>query len=233
MIVREDDSSLWLITQPDHAQLAGQIMAQCAALRAHPRRETILRAVTEHDIGWRDVDAAPRLRPGHSVIADFITIADDVRREIWPRAVAMLADEPYAAALVAQHALTAYGRYRGEPGWSTFFRTMEDLRDAQLKTSRLTPAELDADYPFVRLGDVISLAFCTGSDALQVEPWRVKVSDRLRVVVTPDPFDGVIIPVAIRARQIASRPYGSDDDLRQAVSAACAVTLSGEVSGQP
>src|SRR5687767_11733974 len=135
MIVREDGGRLWLITQPDHAQLAGRIMAQCAALHAHPRRETILRAVAEHDIGWREVDAAPRLRPGQGAIADFITLADDDRQEIWPRAVAMLADEPYAGALVAQHALTAYARYRSEPGWATFFRTMEGLRDAQLAAS--------------------------------------------------------------------------------------------------
>ena len=230
MIVRQDAGSLWLITQPDHAQLAGRIMSQCAALREHPRRDRILRAVSEHDIGWATVDSAPCLRPGTGEIADFITLADDVRQEIWPRAVAMLADDAYAAALVAQHALTAYARYRSESGWSSFFRTMEELRTAHLTASGHTRADFDADYSFVRLGDIISLAFCTGSDALQVEPWRVDVSD-FCVIVAPDPFDVVVVPVEIRARRIANRPYVSDDELRAAVAAAKWEAVRGEIAG--
>lgn len=230
MIVRQDDAGVRLITQPDHAQLAGRIMTHCAALRGHPRRASILRAVAEHDIGWVDVDAAPVVHRDSGRVADFITLADEVRQEIWPRAVALLADDAYAAALVAQHALTAYGRYSTEPGWSKFFRTMEQLRDAQLRASGLSRADLDADYPFVRLGDVISLAFCTGSDALQVEPWTVAVSDH-RVVVTPDPFAGVVVPAEIRARQLRDRPFASDDELRAAVASAEWVTLDGEIAG--
>src|SRR5687768_2415061 len=205
-------------------------MAHCAALRGHPRRDTILRAVAEHDVGWIDVDAAPVVHRDNGRVADFITLAEEIRQEIWPRAVAMLADDPYAAALVAQHALTAYGRHSSDPAWSRFFRTMEDRRDSQLQASGRSRADLDADYPFVRLGDVISLAFCTGSDALQVDPWKVAVSAH-RVVVTPDPFGGVIVPAEIRARQLANRPFVSDEDLRSAAAAAEWVTLRGEIAG--
>src|SRR5581483_8368207 len=59
MIVRRTGGRIQLITQPDHAQLAGRIMARCAALADRPRRTSILLAVAEHDNGWAEEDAAP------------------------------------------------------------------------------------------------------------------------------------------------------------------------------
>ena len=72
MIVRSDLGSLLLITQPDHAHLAGRIMARALALQAHPRRDSILLAVTEHDNGWAEPDAEPIIGPSGDV-ADFIS----------------------------------------------------------------------------------------------------------------------------------------------------------------
>ena len=73
------------------------------------------------------------------------------------------------------------------------------LRDAWLARTTITQEELEADYVFVRLGDVISLAFCTGNAALPVPGgWRVE-SDGDRVVVSPDGFDGPV-PLAVEAK---------------------------------
>ena len=60
MIVAPVDGGLRLITQPDHAALAGRVMGEWRAggLPTHPRRESILRAVAAHDDGWLEVDAA-------------------------------------------------------------------------------------------------------------------------------------------------------------------------------
>ena len=162
MIVRALDIGTLLITQPDHAHLARAVMEHCTALARHPRRDSVLTAVGEHDNGWTEEDAAPTVDPHTGGVVDFVNASLWVRHTVWPRGVARLADDPWAAALVAQHAITVYDRFRQDQDWATFFEGMEAERDAMLRASGLSRAELDADYPFVRLGDLISLMFCTG-----------------------------------------------------------------------
>src|SRR3954463_4207109 len=105
MIVRTYRDRLQLITQPDHAQLARRIMEHCVALADHPRRNAIMLAIAEHDNGWAEPDAAPTVDLSTGRIADFITAPTAVRQGAWPRAVARLAHSPWAAALVANHAV--------------------------------------------------------------------------------------------------------------------------------
>ena len=232
MIVRSAGNGIHLITQPDHARLAGRIMERCTPLLEHPRRESILRAVRDHDNGWAEGDAMPSVHPGTGEIVDFITAPVDVRQGVWPRSVAALADDPLAAALVAQHALVAYDRMRPDPAWAAFFIGLAALRDAWLARTTITQEELEADYVFVRLGDVISLAFCTGNAALPVPGgWRVE-SDGDRVVVSPDGFDGPV-PLAVEAKPLASRRFESDAALRSALAASPVELLRGELAPRP
>ena len=118
MILRPNGSSQLLITQPDHAALAARVMRQWRAdgLLQSPRLPSILLAVEEHDNGWREVDTAPLVDASTGRVLDFIGAPEEIRRPVWPRGVDRLADTPYAAALVAQHALHIYRRYRDNPG---------------------------------------------------------------------------------------------------------------------
>ena len=61
MIVRQHDSWLLLITQPDHAALAARVMQHWVAdgLPTHPLRSSIFHAIAQHDNGWQEVDASP------------------------------------------------------------------------------------------------------------------------------------------------------------------------------
>lgn len=232
MIVRSVPDGVQLITQPDHAHLSRAIMEHCAALAARPRRDAILRAIGEHDNGWAEEDAAPTVNPKTGVIDDFVKVPLRVRHAVWPRGVARLADDPWAAALVAQHAITVYDRFRADADWTSFFTKMEEARDAMAGASGMPLAVLLADYPFVRLGDLISLTFCAGwTDEQHFGDWTVKASGT-RVVVTPDPFDGAEIPIAITAKVIRTESFRSDADLREAMSEAKTTTLSGEVAGR-
>ena len=231
MIVRRVSGGVELTTQPDHAQLAGMIMGHCVPLRSHPRRAAILHAIAEHDNGWAEEDAAPTVDPTTGNVADFITVALSVRHAVWPRGIARLADDSWAAALVAQHALTVYDRFRGDGAWRSFFAGMEEARDGLLRASGRSFDDLAADYPFLRLGDLISLAFCTGStDAQTFGEWTVRLSGT-RVAVTPDPFGGAIIPVAIQSRMIQQQSFGSDAELQNALRQASSTMLRGEVAG--
>ncbi len=163
MIVRSANGGVHLITQPDHAALAGRIMEHWRPLASGPRRDSILLAVAEHDNGWREPDAEPAL-DAEGRIADFVNAAPEVRQGVWPRAIARLEQDPWAAALVAHHAVTVYDRFRTNPEWATFFGEMEASRDALVDGSGHTLDELARDYVYVRLGDLISLTFCTGWD---------------------------------------------------------------------
>lgn len=220
-----------LITQPDHAHLAAQIIQRAVALAARPRREAILLAVAEHDNGWTEEDAAPIVNPLTGHIADFVNVPLVVRHRVWPRAIQRLQHHPWTAALVAEHAVVVYDRFRLEAGWAPFFAGMESARDSFLLASGLSLDDLVADYQFVRLADLISLVFCMAlTQAQHFGRWTVQLSGD-RVVVSPDPFGQATIPVEIRASSIQDRSFGSDQDLRAAVSAAESVTVSGSVSG--
>lgn len=229
MIVRVDSDRLLLITQPDHAHLAGRIMEHCVPLSARPRRHSILRAIAEHDNGWTEEDAAPTVHPGTGVIVDFINAAANVRHAVWRRGVHRLADDPWTAALVAQHAITVYERFWADPAWSAFFDEMKQTRDSLLRESGGALTNLAADYTFVRLADLISLTFCLGwTDEQQVGEWVIRRSGPA-ITVTPDLFAGATIPITISAKEISNRPYQSDAELRDALRSARRIELCSDV----
>lgn len=233
MIVRPAGDRIHLVTQPDHARLAHAIMAHCVPLAARSRRDAILHAIAEHDNGWAEPDAAPTVNADTGTIADFVNAPVAVRHAVWPRGVERLADDPWAAALVAHHAISVYDRYRPDPGWHAFFAGLEAARDAWLRASGRSLDDLAGDYAFVRLGDLVSLAFCTGwTDEHRVGEWTVRLGGPT-VTVTPDPFGGVTIPFSIDARELPDRRFTSDEDLRVAIRDARTITLRGEVAGGP
>jgi hypothetical protein len=232
MIVRPVHDAVQLITQPDHAHLARTIMRHCVALAARPRRDAILHAIGEHDNGWAEEDAAPTVDPQTGAVVDFVSVPLSMRHAVWPRGVARLRDDPWAAALVAQHALTVYDRFRSKDEWTLFFAEMEATRDAMQRASGMPLDDLMADYAFVRLADLISLTFCTGwTEEQQFGDWTVQLSGT-RVVVTPDAFGGAEIPIEIKGREIHTQLFRSDAELRDALSEASPMTLRGEVAGR-
>ena len=230
MIVRQTDDALQLITQPDHAALAGEIMQHSVALAEHPRRASILLAVAEHDNGWTEPDAAPLIDPATAIPFDFISAPIDVRQGVWPRGVTRLEYDPWAAALVAQHAIVIFHRYRSDTAWTRFFVEMETMRREMVEASGLLLRELLADYWFLGLGDLISLTFCNGwTDVQEFDPWSVRLSSS-QVLVSPDPFDGSTIPIAIEAQEIPKRRYRDEAELREARATSHVTTLRGVIS---
>ncbi len=234
MIVRRHQDHLLLITQPDHAALASHVMEhwRVDGLPAHPRRDVILLATREHDAGWTDVDAAPLVDERAAAILDFVRAPDAVRQGVWPVAVERLRDEPYAAALVAQHALTVYDSNRSLPRWQAFFSQMEDLRTQYLSAATsLTLDDLVRDYRYVFLGDRISLTYAT----LLPDPWTVDAYELSatsdRVTVRPDPFGGEIVRLTLNGRLMADVPYATAAEATAAFTKAPIVTLGAVAAG--
>ena len=233
MIVQRAKTHLLVITQGDHAALAGRIMRawQLGGLPDHPRREAILTATDHHDNGWQEEDATLHLNESGDPL-DFVAVPSYVKQRIWPRATdRWAARSPYVAALIAQHALTVYGTLAQDPAWGSFFRLMTRTRDELIARSGIAPQDLASDYPFVRTGDQLSLIFCNGWTAPLTGIGYKAILSGITLQITPDPFAGARVPLEVTARSLPATRYGSIADLRAALEAAPAVTLAGDAVG--
>lgn len=229
MIVRNAETHWLLITQPAHARMARRVMEAWPALKGAPRREEILLAIAEHDSGWAETDSAPLVDPESGGIVDFVHAPLETRQAGAPRAMALLTHAPWAAALVAQHGLTAYARRRTDPEWSAYYESLENSRGSLLASCGRSLDELKSDYAYLRLADLISLAFCTGwTDVSRYEHWEV-VGKGDKIRVTPAE-QRVRIEFEVEAAQMAKVPYKSDAQLREALRTAPRILLRGEVS---
>ena len=174
-------------------------MEHCVELAARPRRDAILYAIAEHDNGWTEEDAAPTVNPETGHVVDFVGAPLSVRHAVWSRSVRRLRDRRWAAALVAQHAITVYDRFRSEAGWTPFFVEMETARGEILRAGGL-PLEILLPTMCCAARRSDSLTFCTGwADEQRVGDWTVQLSST-QVVVTPDPFGGATIPMRFEIR---------------------------------
>lgn len=205
-------------------------MERCVPLASHPRRDVILYAIGEHDNGWSEDDAAPSVNASTGEVVDFVNAPADVRQRVWTHGVARLADTPWAAALVAQHAIVIYDRFHSDAAWAPFFDAMRSARDAMVRTADSVLDELSTDYEFVRLADLTSLTFCTGWTGEQrFGGWVVRLSGTR--VLTPDVFGGAEIPIEIAAKEIENQRFRADDELHNALRLATSRTLTGTVVG--
>ena len=248
MIVRDVDSGFLLITQPDHARLAARVMQHWAGedLPSRPTRTAALFATEHHDDGWHEEDMAPSTQEGRSRPFDFIDLPVERRRAVWPRAVAGLSHvSTYAAALVAQHALTVYRRFRTDPSWAEFFEQLEHERDRwyssdtrpdgsaggpvdPLRHERLSFLQ---DYGTLRLGDIVSLVFCNGWTAPEEHDGYRIVLEGDTVCIAPDPFDSAAVPLRIEARRVPREAAGDERALRDAFRTAPVEYLDGVAVG--
>jgi hypothetical protein len=234
MIIRPDDDSLLFVTQPDHARLAADLLSHWTAdgFSDHPRRDVLLLAAREHDNGWREVDENPAFDAASGCALDFMTVGDDIKQSVWPRAIERVAQaSPYAAALVAQHAISVYDASHQKPTWTSFFDDMAARRDRLLASGPHTPAELQDDYRFLSVVDLLSLSFCNGwTDERERYGCRVRYGAE-GIDVRPGLFS-TTVPMRIRARRLPNRRYASTADLRAAFEDAAPEIVEGMARGE-
>ena len=181
-------------------------MEHCVPLARRPRRHSILHALEAHDDGWVEDDAAPTVSPDGKVI-DFVSAPVGDRQANSLRGLGLVAEDAWAAALIAQHRLTVYDRFRPDPEWMLFFAEVQEALDGFLRASGGSAEELVVDYPFLRIGDLLSLAFCTGRpEEHRFGKWAVRLCGT-RAMVTPDVFDGAEIPMEVKAMESAAKRF--------------------------
>ena len=232
MIIRQDRHSRQFITQPDHAALAARIMQawQADGFAQHPRRGRILFAIAGHDDGWIEEDAATLVDQSGRPL-DFVAAPAHVKHRIWPRGVARVAQRyPYAAALIAQHALTVHAAHRAEEPWRPFFETMERLKTVMLEGA--ANPTFEDDYRFVRTADLLSLVFCNGwTEPHELPGGGRTILNGTTLEVSPDPFDGSRVALNVAARRLPRHTYRTALELRAALAAAHVDTVEGFAIG--
>jgi hypothetical protein len=228
MIVVDQGAEWLLITQPDHARFAGELLRLWRAdgLAEHPRREEIAFAGWEHDNGWREADSAPSWDRERERPHDFTSLAEAERREIWERGTARFAESrPGGALLVTLHALALFANRRGDPEWDETLTRLDERRDGLLEAAWLTADEAAEDYRFVDLADLASLH----ASSRWSEPFEREWPDGRRrgrfepdtasLRLDPFPLAGATT-FRIPARRIPRRRYGGDADLGGELAAA-------------
>ena len=231
MIIAATDEGLLLTTQPDHAFFSAELLSLWRAdgFPEHPRRGEVLFAVREHDNGWREADAAPRIVTAEGRPMPFFEATLELRSEIWFRGIRRFADEhPWASLLILEHAYQLHSPQRERPGWEDFYEALEAHREVLLDASQEQlsemppedPAEvLPRDYRFLELTDLLSLAVCSRwTEEIERDGYRFQVEDdRLRL--EPFPFAGTT-RFRIRCRLIEDRSYRDGVDLAVALASA-------------
>ena len=218
MIAVPEKDHFRLITQPDHAHFSGELLSLWRAdgLPEHPRRDDLVFAAREHDNGWREADAAPRWDSEKGRPHDFITLPARERVEVWERGTCRFAAErPYAALLITRHALNLFGGRRQEEEWAPLLDFLDDFERSLLEETGASRADLEADYKWIDLADLISLAACNGwRDA--TERYGVRIEPRAgghrAIALAPFPLAGATT-FRVPCRRIPRRDYRGDADL--------------------
>jgi hypothetical protein len=221
VIVAVEAGAYRLVTQPDHAHLAGEILSLWRAdgLAVSPRRAEVIFAGREHDNGWREADAAPRC-DGVGRPVDFIAMARRERFEIWERGTSrFLERRPYASLLIVRHARELHRDHRREASWRDFLRRLA-ARERRLRQELEAGGRaLAADYRLLGMADTISLAACAGWTGELALPGLRGRAGGGTVWLAPLPLAGATT-FTVPCRRIPLRPYRGDADLGGELAAA-------------
>ncbi|MDX1503797.1 MAG: DUF3891 family protein, partial [Thermoanaerobaculia bacterium] len=189
-------------------------------LPRHPRRDELLFAVAEHDNGWRESDAAPRVDPESGHPLSFLTLPDELVRELWERGIERHRSRPWTAALILEHALRLHGGRRGDPAWSSWLDVQRERRRELLEEHALDPAELARDSAWLRLADRLSLAVSMDVEESWTEAGRHFEAEPGGVLrIDPLPLAGATT-LSLPVRHLPRRRFRGDADLGGELAAA-------------
>lgn len=227
--VNRRQGPLRMVTQNDHAHLSAEILRFWCAddLPQHPRRATILLAAREHDNGWREHDAAPRIEPESGRPRDFRMTAEDDRQTIWQRGVDRhRITNPSVALLVLTHARRLHADREGAARWRPLLESWRERSQALADDLGLDAETIAADYHFVDLADTISLALADRWQepftfrAMRFEPRpAASPGDVDTLAIEPFPFAGATT-FALPCRMLERASFASDMDLALALAEA-------------
>jgi hypothetical protein len=197
MIIQRHPSGTVAIRQADHAAFAAFLLEHWSDhnFPKNPLRDDIILATREHDSGWREFDAAPRIDPNTHLPVNFISIEAEEAHDIWRKsAMKYLETNPFVALLITHHAYAINEvAHRRAAVWKPFFTELAQLR-AELRIKLgMTQNEVESSYSFLRMADWFSLAICMSHEFGLEKPEKyggyLSRREGDRYLFRPYPFD--------------------------------------------
>lgn len=164
----------WLITQPLHAALSGDIAARLDPAVFGAMDESMVRAIALHDAGWSALDSDlvrasrdPKRDPKDAAVS-FLGIAPKMATTAWTGSVeTALKASPVGGFLVSEHfrsiAQFQVNENTGKAKVMAAFAQQEEVRQKKLRLKiPLSEAALERLVEGLRFCDLLSLYVCAG-----------------------------------------------------------------------
>lgn len=232
-----------LLTQVDHARLAGEIAAVWGNHEVEPlsQPDVMLPAITHHDDGWFEWEQQPEVDPETGKPRDFREMPMDVATEIWTRSIEFCGNiAPLSGMFVSRHfcylAEWAAEKRHDEPdevsAIKRFLREQTSRQSAWREDCKLDANSFDeiceAGYRYVQMFDAISLWLCLNEDdtfeceAPSGVTIKWKRNEDGQIEVDPYPFaqQRAEHQFSIAARHIPARRYETNAEFQSVLESA-------------
>jgi hypothetical protein len=198
--------SCWMITQPSHAALAGDIAARLSGPQFPKLDAGLIRAVAMHDAGWGMPDAqavqmsrATRGFQPYSflqmTVAEFLaawTQSIDIAQTVSPAGGFIVSRHFWR---LAEHRLQAAKDPDKDRKQLQGFSAAELQRQTKLAAKQTRPAqELEALTDVLQLCDLLSLYFCSGAEESVELPEFFGVKTQIKVEENGYRLEPAILP---------------------------------------
>ncbi len=204
---KQHSSAYWLISQPDHANLSGDLAANFVSPEFPHIDEPIARAIAVHDAGWAifESEANPGERPvlnGDGKPLAFVDFPPAQFLRAWNASIDRAESMCPAGGIIASRHFCALGEFRLQNGVSdenarliTAFLGREAARQQRLRPAcTYDDTELQRLLAVLQFCDLLSLYLCSG--AQQPAEFPQKLTSRpVRIVrhqdfyrLDPSPF---------------------------------------------
>ena len=202
-MIRRKDSEGWiLVSQHDHAMLAGEIIAlwgNDAFTRPRPFEEVVF-AVSQHDSGWKEWDSHPKINPENGYPANFMEMESRDQYRIREFVSANVGVEITPADLSALPPDVKINLRFVQVGDIISLTLCHGWEEMEIKD---VPVDYDGDTALV----------------------KITSSDGFNFAMEPYPFAPPVVKCSVPAVRLARRSFTSDDDLRRAIRDAAPVAL--------
>lgn len=173
---RQSADSYWLISQPDHARLAGELAAHFCSPRFTEVTAGVAQAIGAHDEGWAmypaeaSISATPELSAEGRPVS-FIEFAPPQFLSAWTRSIEAATQVCAAGGVIVSRHFCGLGEFRlkqgalpvGELTMIEIFLARERQRQEQLSTaSGCGEPQLAAWLEVLQFCDLLSLYLCCG-----------------------------------------------------------------------
>jgi len=204
----------WIVTQPDHAALAGDIAARLGPPLIDAVDEEVISGIALHDEGWTRFDSPMPARDEELI--SFFDVTADTALTAWRSSIASAEGAgPMAGAIVSRHfwRIASMRISQEKDGPREIDMLQRFLTEEQSRQERLVPGQwrqMEAFTDVLQFCDVLSLYLCCGATQDVSFPQKFRgASPVLRRQATsgdsvcrfePSPFSGPV-DLAVPARR--------------------------------